>query len=89
MSAGAQALSTWYIHEEGNDIEIRKGWGIVSVCKLVHANRDSFGKAESLWANFHRDDECSFVAIGESAAWRISTSGEQEIGSGDIWRMDC
>jgi len=88
MSAGAQALSTWYIHEEGDDIEIRKGWGITSVCTLVHANRDSFGKAKSLWANFHRDDKCPFVAIGERAAWCISESGEQKIGSGDIWGID-
>lgn len=89
MSAGALALSSWYIHEDNNVFEMRKGWGIAAVGTLVHANQDSFGKAKSLWADLHRDNECSFVAIGESAAWRISTSGEQKIGSGDIWRMDC
>lgn len=88
MSAGAQALSTWYLHEEGDGLEIKKGWGIASVCTLVHANRDSVGKAESLWMNFQRDEECSLVAIGEGAAWRISPTGEQKIGSGDIWRID-
>jgi dipeptidase E len=89
MSAGALALSLWYIHEDNNVFEMRKGWGIAAVGTLVHANQDSFGKAKSLWADLHRDNECSFVAIGERAAWRISTSGEQKIGSGDIWRMNC
>ena len=89
MSAGALALSSWYIHEDNDVFEMRKGWGIAAVGTLVHANQDSFGKAKSLWADLHRDNECSFVAIGESAAWRISTSGEQKIGSGDIWIMDC
>lgn len=88
MSAGAQALSNWYIHEEGDDLEIRKGWEIAPVCTLVHANQVSFEKAKSLWANFYKGDECPFVAIGENAAWRISASGEQGIGSGDIWRMN-
>lgn len=89
MSAGAQALSTWYIHEEGEAMEVRKGWGFASVCTLVHANRDSLEKAELLWANFHGQDHYPFVAIGESAALRINSSGEQGIGSGDIWRVDC
>lgn len=88
MSAGAQALSTWYIHEEGNTMEVRKGWGFASVCTLVHANRDSLEKAKSLWSNFHGQEHCPFVAIGESAAWRINSSGEQVIGSGHIWRID-
>lgn len=89
MSAGALALSSWYIHEDNNVFEMRKGWGIAAVGTLVHANQDSFGKAKSLWADLYRDNECSFVAIGESAAWRISTSGEQKIGNGNIWRMNC
>lgn len=88
MSAGALALSSWYIHEDKDVFEIRKGWGIVPVGVLVHANQNSFERAKSLWENFHRDNECSFIAIGESAAWRISTSGEQKIGSGDSWRMN-
>jgi len=89
MSAGALALSSWYIHEDNDVFEIRKGWGIAPVGALVHANQKSFERAKSLWANLNRDNECSFIAIGESAAWRISTSGEQKIGSSDIWRMNC
>ncbi len=88
MSAGAQALSSWYIHEEGHDMEVRKGWGFASVCTLVHANRDSLEKAKSLWVNFHGQEHCPFVAISESAAWRVNTSEEQTIGSGHIWRVD-
>lgn len=88
MSAGALALSSWYIHEDDDIFEVRKGWGIVPVGVLVHANQNSFEKARPLWTNFHKDNECSFVAIGEGAAWCINTSGEQKIGSGDIWRMD-
>lgn len=87
MSAGALVLSSWYIHEDNDVFEIRKGWGIVPVGVLAHANQNSFENAKSLWTNFHRDNECSFIAIGERAAWCISTSGEQKIGSGDIWRM--
>lgn len=89
MSAGALALSSWYIHEDNDVFEIRKGWGIVPIGALVHANQNSFERAKSLLANFHRDNDCSFIAIGEGAAWRISKSGDQKIGSGDIWRIDC
>ncbi len=88
MSAGAQALSHWYIHEEGENMEVRKGWGFASVCTLVHAHRDSFEKAKSVWENFPREDECSFVAIGERAAWCINSSGKQRIGSGNIYGED-
>jgi len=89
MSAGALALSSWYIHEDNDMFEIRKGWGIAPVGALVHANQNSFEKAKSLWANFHRDNECSFIAIGEGAAWRIDSVDEQKIGNGNIWRMNC
>jgi peptidase E len=88
MSAGAQALSSWYIHEDSNVFELRKGWGVVSLAVLVHANKNSFDKARSVWANFRKDGKCSFVAIGEGAAWHINSSGGQKVGRGDIWRMD-
>lgn len=87
MSAGAQALSSWYIHEEGDTIEIRKGWGMVSVCTLVHANRDSFAKAKSIWENFHRNNEHPFVAIGEGAAWCVDSTGDHKVGRGDVWEI--
>ena len=88
MSAGAQALSSWYIHEDGSVCEVRKGWGIVSVCVQVHANPDSFDKARSAWTSFHKADTCPFVAISEGAAWRIDSVGEHKVGRGDVWRLN-
>lgn len=89
MSAGAQALSTWYIHEEGDHaVEVRKGWGIVPIGVQVHANQNSFAKAKALWTNFHGSSEYSFVAISEGTAWYIDTSGEHTIGDGTIWELD-
>lgn len=87
MSAGALALSSWYIHEDNDVFEIRKGWGIAPVGALVHANQDSFDKARSVWTSFYKAGTCPFVAIGEGAAWRIDSAGEQKIGNGNIWRM--
>lgn len=89
MSAGALALSSWYIHEDNDVFEIRKGWGIAPVGALVHANQDSFDKARSAWTSFYKAGTCPFVAIGEGAAWRIDSAGEQKIGNGNIWRMNC
>ncbi len=88
MSAGAQALSSWYIHEDSDVFELRKGWGIVSVCVQVHAKQDSFNKATSVWKSFHKAGSCPFVAIGEGAAWRIDSAGEHQVGRGNVWRLD-
>lgn len=88
MSAGAQALSSWYIHEDGGALEVRKGWGVVSACVQVHADQNSIGKARSVWAGFHGTNKSPFVAIGEGVAWRITSLGEQKVGHGTIWRID-
>jgi cyanophycinase-like exopeptidase len=87
MSAGAQALSTWYVHEENDIFELRKGWGFVPVGVLVHANPASFDKAKSLWSGHGIPDKYPFIAIGESAAWRVSTLETTKVGSGDIWTI--
>src|SRR3989344_154151 len=60
MSAGAQALSSWYIHEDNDVFEVRKGWGIAPVGTLVHANQDSFDKARSVWTSFYKAGQCPF-----------------------------
>jgi hypothetical protein len=88
MSAGAEALSSWYINKEDDALEIRKGWGIASACVLVHATQDSVNKAKSTWDNFDKDGSCPFIAISERAALRIDSEGEQKIGDGNIWRMN-
>lgn len=85
MSAGAQALSSWYIHEDKDIFELRKGWGIVSTSILVHAVPASFSKAKLLWSD-HKMAR-NFVAVEEGAAWRISTQGSIKVGSGNIWTM--
>jgi len=90
MSAGAQALSTWYVHEEENDIfELRKGWGIVPGGVMVHANPASFDKAKLLWSDNDMRDKYPFVAIEESAAWRVGTLKTFKVGSGNIWIMSA
>jgi hypothetical protein len=87
MSAGAQALSTWYVHEENDIFELRKGWGIVPVGVLVHANPASFGKAKLLWSDNDMTDKYPFVAIEESVAWRVGTLQASKVGLGNIWTI--
>jgi dipeptidase E len=85
MSAGAQALSTWYVREEHDIFELRKGWGIVSVGVLVHANPASLGKAKLLWTDNDMADKYPFVAIEERAAWRLGTLQASKVGLGKVW----
>lgn len=88
MSAGAQALSTWYIHEDNDVFELKKGWGIVPIGVLVHANPSSLSKAKSLWSSRQMASTCPFVAISEGTAWRIGPSEQQKLGLGNIWKAD-
>lgn len=85
MSAGAQALSEWYVHEENDIFELRKGWGVVQLGVLVHANPTSYDKAALLWSDHGMSGAYSFIAIGESAAWRISGVEKNKVGLGSIW----
>jgi peptidase E len=87
MSAGAQTLSMWYMHEDNDIFELRKGWGFVPYGVLVHANLASFDKAKLLWSDQGVPDTYPFVAIGEGAAWRVSGSEATEVGSGSIWTI--
>lgn len=86
MSAGAQALSRWYIHEADSSMELRRGWGFVPVCLLVHANKESAKRAIAFWQRDENAKCYNFLAIGECSAWRISSLGEKKIGHGEIWR---
>lgn len=87
ISAGAQALSSWYIHEEDGPMELRQGWGIVPACVLVHAKQESLLQAKSLWRN--NRDICAdqLVAIGDGAAWNVGPSGTESKGRGQIWTV--
>ncbi len=85
MSAGALALSSWYVHEEDHVMELRRGWGLVPLCTLVHAQQDSVLTAETIWRDKKNTHPHSFVAIGEGAAWCIHPNGAKKIGSGEIW----
>ncbi|HSX08222.1 MAG TPA: Type 1 glutamine amidotransferase-like domain-containing protein [Candidatus Saccharimonadales bacterium] len=87
MSAGAQALSTWYVQEDSDIFELRKGWGMVPVGVLVHANPAAFDKAKLLWSDNGMAGTYPFVAVGEGAAWRMDTLGATEIGLGNIWTI--
>jgi peptidase E len=87
MSAGAQALSTWYVHEANDIFELRKGWGFVPYGVLVHANPASFDKAKLLWSDQGMPDTYPFIAIGEGAAWRVSGLEATKVGSGNIWTI--
>ena len=87
MSAGAQALVKWYVHEDNDIFELRKGWDFVPLGVLVHANPTSYKKAALLWFDHDISDTYSFIAIGESAAWRISGFEKSKVGLGNIWTM--
>lgn len=85
MSAGAQALSAWYVHEDADIFELRKGWGFAPYSILVHVNPTSYHKAKLLWSDHDTLGVYTFVAIGEGAAWRLGTSKAQKVGLGHIW----
>lgn len=85
MSAGAQALSAYYVDEEADTICFEQGWGLARVCSLVHAHENSAKKAFNLYGENRKEVTNSFVAIGEKSAWRISGSDEQKIGQGLVW----
>jgi peptidase E len=87
MSAGAQALSTWYVHEDNDILELRKGWGFVPYGVLVHANPASFSKAKLLWSDHGMTGTYPFVAIVEGAAWRVSALETTKVGWGNIWTI--
>jgi peptidase E len=85
ISAGAQALSSYYVDEESELPCVKKGWGLVHGCVYVHANLDSLKNAKKLWAEHSRASQYPFIAISENTAWRISLKGEEKIGTGEIW----
>ncbi len=88
MSAGAQALATWYIHEENDSQEIREGWGLVggSIGVLVHATNDSFSRAKSLCK---KKKDSKLYGIGEGAALRFNKDNTEgiKVGNGSIWTV--
>lgn len=88
MSAGALALSTWYIDEHNDQMELRRGWGFVPACVLVHANVESKARAEGIWSKSPDAHKTTFIAIGEGAGWRINPVDEGRVGSGNIWKID-
>jgi len=81
MSAGAQALSSWYIHENGNSMDLRQGWGFLSVCVLVHANPNSIDRATKLWKINTDLQKTPLLTIEETAMWYVYSTGMQKIGS--------
>lgn len=87
MSAGAQALSAQYVHEDDDIFELRKGWGFAPYGVLVHANPASFDKAKLLWSRQGMSGTYPFVAIGEGAAWHVSGSEATKVGLGNIWTI--
>lgn len=88
MSAGAQAISAWYVHEDGDLVEIRRGWGLIPVCVLVHASRSTSIRAKSIWENDSSACLLPLIAIGEGAAWCVHPSSSRKIGDGNMWRFD-
>ena len=84
MSAGAQVLCKYYIHEENNLFELREGWGIVTACCLVHATEDSFHKSQKLCL----EKRIRLIGIGEGASWCINGIKEYAIGGGAMYGVD-
>jgi dipeptidase E len=87
MSAGALILSEWYIHEDENVFELRKGLGMIPMGIMVHANETTYNKAKLLWLNSKASDTYPFVAVGECAASFVDGSKTTKIGSGNIWTI--
>lgn len=85
MSAGAHALSAYYIHEKDDVLCIEKGWGLVFGCVYVHAIQDSLAKAKELWANHDVASQHPFIAVSENTAWRISPKVSEKVGNGEVW----
>lgn len=86
MSAGAQALSAWYVDEDHGQVELRRGWGLVPACVLVHAKLETAEQVKMLWENDADARKYDFIVIGERSAWRIGTDQGQKIGSGELWQ---
>lgn len=87
MSAGAQALAAWYIHEDGESQEIRKGWDFAgsSIGVLVHATEDSFNQAKNLFFNSeHTDSKLYGIAEGTALVFSINSTDFVKIGVGKI-----
>jgi peptidase E len=87
MSAGAQALSAWYIHEDGDNFELRQGWGCVPLGLLVHATSGTYKRSQELWASSTTLGTYQFVAIGNAAAWRVDASSARKVGTGELWEL--
>jgi dipeptidase E len=87
MSAGALILSEWYIHEDGDIFELRKGLGLVSIGVMVHTNQTSYDKAKLLWYNSEVSRTYSFIGIGEGAAKLVDGLETTELGLGKIWTI--
>lgn len=82
MSAGAQALATWYVHEEGDLQEIRQGWNLIpgSIGVLVHATQNSFSRAQKLCKE---KGASKLYGIGERSALLCSSKNTSLIKVGD------
>lgn len=90
MSAGAQALSDWYVHEDGEMQEIRKGWGIMgkSLGVLVHATQDSFERAQKLIsASEYATSKLCGITEGAVLLLDKNSGDSEEIGKGKIWHQ--
>jgi cyanophycinase-like exopeptidase len=87
MSAGAQALAEWYIHEEGELQEIRKGWDLIgnSVGVLVHATEDSFNRAKNIFSNSeYTNSKLYGISEGAALSFGANSSDFFKIGTGKI-----
>jgi cyanophycinase-like exopeptidase len=89
MSAGAQALSSWFIHEEDGRQEIRKGWGVISdnISILVHATKISFDDAKKISLDAEQKSNYQIYGIEERAAIKldVDASDLEFIGKGRVW----
>ena len=88
MSAGAQALATWYVHEDGESQEIRNGWDLVgsSVGVLAHATEDSFNRAKNIFSNSrYANSRLYGISEGVALSFGANSSDFSKIGTGKIW----
>jgi peptidase E len=89
MSAGALALSKWYVHErggegEGESFELRDGWGLVNICTYVHAHPEGIVESKRLMDENNLDPNL-FVGIEEGTALYIKQGKKLHIGTGKVY----
>lgn len=84
MSAGALALSSLYVDNEGEKLQIREAWGLFDACIHVHATEKEAIRMNEFYQKNKTSDK-KFIAIAENSAWVVSDNEINIIGKAWSW----